>query len=190
MPRSRAAGSASLTKTGKPAFASTMAIPPPMVPAPMTPVDLTGISGVSFGMSGILATSRSAKKMCMSALACGERRHSENNFCSILQPSANGILVGFHSLNRRQRRHHATLFLATVFARGGKNAGILLRRAELVVPFPCFWGRLPFDLLSKGNRTGQKVAVDELIEDAQLQGFFGGDRIAFSTHLDGLRDAR
>ena len=37
-----------------PALASTMAMPPPIVPAPTTAADLRECSGVSFGMSGIL----------------------------------------------------------------------------------------------------------------------------------------
>ena len=48
--------------TGIPAFANTMALPPPMVPAPTTPTLVTGIVAVSFGISGTLTSSLSARK--------------------------------------------------------------------------------------------------------------------------------
>ena len=50
-----------------PALAKTIAMPPPIVPAPTTATLFTGIAGVSFGTSGILATSRSPKKTWISA---------------------------------------------------------------------------------------------------------------------------
>ena len=39
-----------------------IAMPPPIVPQPTTPAPLIGRVGVSFGTSGIFATSRSEKK--------------------------------------------------------------------------------------------------------------------------------
>ena len=68
IPRSSAAWSVSFSSTGMPALAKTIAIPPPMVPAPTTATEFTGMTGVSFGISGIFATSRSPKKTWISAL--------------------------------------------------------------------------------------------------------------------------
>src|SRR5437899_8127164 len=48
-PRSRAGWSTSLSSTGKPALAKTMAMPPPIVPAPTMATLFTGMSGVSLG---------------------------------------------------------------------------------------------------------------------------------------------
>ena len=76
-----------------PAFARTMAMPPPMVPAPTTAAVFMGIRGVSFGMSGIFVTSRSLKKTWMSDLDWSEKRQSMKSLCSTLQPSSNGIFV-------------------------------------------------------------------------------------------------
>ncbi len=52
----------STTVTGMPALAKFIAMPPPMVPAPSTAAFLMSFVGVSAGMSGIFAASRSAKK--------------------------------------------------------------------------------------------------------------------------------
>ena len=49
-------------RTGMPAFAYVMAMPPPMVPAPTTAARLIGMMGVSFETPGTLATARSPKK--------------------------------------------------------------------------------------------------------------------------------
>jgi len=92
-PRLRAPWSVSLMSTGIPAFANTMAMPPPIVPAPTTAADFMGITAMSLGMSGILLVSRSLKKTWMSDLDCSEERHSRKSFCSTLQPSSNCSLV-------------------------------------------------------------------------------------------------
>ena len=70
-----------------------MAMPPPIVPAPTTAAFLIGTVGVSLGMPGTLATSRSPKKTCINAFDWSEKRHSWNSSASFLRPSANGKVV-------------------------------------------------------------------------------------------------
>ncbi len=67
MPRSSAASSTSFSSTGMPALAYAIAMPPPIVPAPTTAARVMSIAGVSCGMSGTFAASRSAKKRWRSA---------------------------------------------------------------------------------------------------------------------------
>ena len=88
MPRSSASGDDSSTVTGRPALAMLIAMPPPIVPQPTTPSDETGRTGVFFGTSGILATSRSEKKACRCAADWSDSRSRLNAARSCFSASA------------------------------------------------------------------------------------------------------
>ena len=70
-------------------------MPPPIVPAPTTAARLMSAAGVSFGTSGTLAASRSAKNRCRSAFDSVETTHSAKISRSRRDPS---------SKRQRQRR--------------------------------------------------------------------------------------
>ena len=79
-----------MTRTGIPALAKFMAMPPPMVPQPMTAAASMALAGVSAGTSGTLAAWRSAKNTWRRALDCSEARHSTKICRSRANASAKG----------------------------------------------------------------------------------------------------
>ena len=71
-----------------PAFAYVIVMPPPIVPAPTTAARLMSRAGVSFGMSGTLATSRSAKNRWRSAFDSVDTTDCAKISRSRIDPSA------------------------------------------------------------------------------------------------------
>ena len=88
-PLSSASCFTSSTRTGMPALAKHMAMPPPMVPAPITAAERIGRAGVSSGTSGTLEAARSAKNTWRRALDSGELINSMNSLRSTCTPSSN-----------------------------------------------------------------------------------------------------
>ncbi len=63
-------------------------MPPPIVPAPTTAARLMSLAGVSFGTSGTLAASRSAKNRWRSAFDSVETTQSANSSRSRSDPAS------------------------------------------------------------------------------------------------------
>ena len=69
-----------------------MAMPPPMVPAPTTAARAIAWVGVSFGTSGILPASRSAKNRCRIAFDSTDRTQSANSSISRREPLSKSMM--------------------------------------------------------------------------------------------------
>ena len=66
-------------------------MPPPIVPAPTTAARAIGFTGVPFGTSGTLATSRSAKNRWRSDFDSVETTQPANSSRSRTEPASNGL---------------------------------------------------------------------------------------------------
>ena len=102
-----------------PAFAYVMAMPPPIVPAPTTAARAISRAGVSFGTSGILPTSRSAKNRWRIAFDSTDRTQSANSSISRREPASKSMVrQAFDGIHRGERRACAARRLAERRARG------------------------------------------------------------------------
>jgi hypothetical protein len=72
-----------------------------------------------------------------------------------------------------------------------KHLGLAAHRADLVVHVADLAERplLPDDLLGERHAGRREIAVDDLVDQAVLQGIVGGDRIAADDHRERLLDA-
>src|SRR5215471_19184624 len=186
-PRSSAGWSTSASKTGIPALAKTMAIPPPIVPAPTTAAARTGRRGVSFGTSGILATSRSPKNTWMRAFDSSENKHSVKRLRSKSQPCSNGINVAASTASIAASGAIMPRCLLRAFWRAVRKMGALCSG----VPSFSLRSRVlgAGDLAGEFDGTRAQIAINQTIQDARGQRFAGFDRIALRAHLHGFRDA-
>ena len=161
-----------------------------MVPEPTTATLFTGSTGVSFGMSGIFATSRSPKKTWMSAFDWSEKRHSVNNFrlgLAALFERHSGRR--FYRIDRRERSLHPPLFLTGGIPSCGQNCGILRHSSQLFRSFARLGDGLVGDSARESHRPGEQIPVDQTIDQSKRGSLVGGNRLALGTHLHCFRDA-
>ena len=97
---------------------------------------------------------------------------------------------GFHGVNGGSRGEQTALFPSSRFARGGKDQGVVHCISEFFIAFARPGSRFIRDLACKCNRSGEKITFDDAVDDAEFQRFFGFDRIAAHTHLNGFGDPR
>ena len=70
-----------------------------------------------------------------------------------------------------------------------KRSCVLRGPPEFLVALAGFWRGLIGHFTRKRNRSGEEIALDDSIDDAEFQGFLGFNRVPAHTHLDRLRDA-
>ncbi len=97
---------------------------------------------------------------------------------------------GLDSIDRREGGNRAALLLAGGLARRGKNRRVLLRRAELVGALARLAHWFAGHLFRERNRACQQLALDEPVDNSELQRVVRFDGISVRTHLDGLGHAR
>ena len=146
--------------------------------------------GVSFGTSGILATSRSPKNTWISAFDWSEYRQSRNSLASTWQPSSKGRLVAASMASMAASGAiRLRCFLRAASRAAAKIARVLLRRAQLLIALASLRSGLPRDLTREGHGTAQEIAVDQPIHDPGIERILRLDRISAGTHFNCLGDA-
>ena len=85
---------------------------------------------------------------------------------------------------------HIAPCFPSLLASGRKNGCVGLEGTQLLISFAGLRMGRTFcrDLPSKGNRSGEQVTFDELVEKPKLQSFGGIDRLARHAHVDGRCD--
>ena len=166
-------------------------MPPPIVPAPITPTRLMSRGLVSSGRPSILAALRSAKKKYCWARAWVPVISSMNSRRSSMH--AFGIGLGDRRLDRldvRFGRVEALELAGIGLAELVEDRRVGARFGELVVALAGFGDRADVaDLLGEGDRMLLELALDQPVDQADVAGLLGADRIAGRGHFQRLADA-
>ena len=96
---------------------------------------------------------------------------------------------GFDGFDGSNRSEKTALLLGSRFTRGGKDRRIVRCVSELFVALARFRGRFRGELAGKGNCSGEEIAFDDAVDDAEFQRFVSFDRIAGHAHFNGFRHA-
>ena len=174
-----------------PAFAKTIAMPPPIVPAPSTATRRTGSVGVSAAMSGIFAAWRSAKKMCRRAAdsvdATASSKSSRSRFRSRVERELDGGLDGLDAAHGRSpAARPGRRVLRGLLEEARSELRLVDVRGEVANSRKRARRRDP---LGEGDGAGQQVALDDLVDQPEALGLRGAHGLAAHDHLQRLGHA-
>ncbi len=82
------------------------------------------------------------------------------------------------------------MFLPCIVACSSKNGSVLCGSAQLCIALARLGGGLAGNFTRESYGTGEEIALNQAINDSELERFFCFHRIAVSTHLHCLRYAR
>ena len=179
-PRASASSSRSTRVTGRPASRRAAAMPAPMVPPPMTAAVRTGRGSTPLSAAG-RGAARSAKKTWRRAAASGEARRSRKVSRSKAMAASKSASVARRrqaSARRGAASPRAAFFtcllgLLPEAGVGGERGAVAERRGERR------------QVGGEGDGAGAEVAVDDAVDQAELQRLRRLDRLAGGGELDG-----
>ncbi len=146
-----------------------------------------GISGVSLEMSGIFADFALAEENMDERFGLvGEEAVDEEFLLDLASFFEWHFCGGFNGFDGSNRSKQTALLLGSRFTRGGKDRRIVRRVSELFVALTRLGSGLAGDFACKLNRSGEEIAFDDAVDDAELQRFVRFHRIAAHAHFDGF----
>ena len=192
MPRSSASRDDSRMVTGRPALAMLIAMPPPIVPQPTTPSAEIGRTGVSFGTSGILATSRSAKNACPLRRRLVRLAEPVEHRPLVLQ--RRGVGHGqrrLHAVDAGVRRVEAAGALRHLLAELVEDLRPAARRLHVLLQLrrPPQRAAVGRELAGARNRRLHEVTLDPFVDEAERHRLLHRVELAADDHVERLLDA-
>ena len=165
-------------------------MPPPIVPEPTTAARFTGDYRSFLGNVGNLShLALSKENMDERFRLIGEKAFGEKFLLSLAAFFERHSGRRLYRVNRCERSFHSPLFLADGIARCRENCGIVRGGSQLCCSFPRLGDWLIGDSAGESHGSGEKVSVDQTIDESQRGSVAGGHRLTLGTHLHCLGHA-